>query len=90
MGKSLVFILIFLISVSIISAVCNDGQIDINTATTEELDNLYQIGPARGQAIIDTRPFSSVDDLVKVYGSGEKILEGIKAQGVACVNEETE
>jgi len=61
-------------------------QIDINTATLSQLDELTGIGPKYAQAIIDARPFSSVDDLAKVKGIGEKTLEKIKSQGLACVD----
>ncbi len=71
-------IFIFLISFSF-------GCIDINSASLEELDEIIYIGKVRAMAIIDARPFESVDDLVKVYGIGEKILEVIKGQGLACV-----
>lgn len=86
----LFFILIFLGNLSLISAICEENQIDINSASKEELDRLYGIGPVKAQAIIDTRPFNSVDDLIKVKGIGEITLNKIKEQGLACVNEETE
>ena len=71
-----------------ISAICNESQININTASLEELDALTGIGPVKAQAIIDTRPFNSVDDLINVNGIGEVTLNNIKLQGLACVSDE--
>lgn len=60
--------------------------IDLNTASLEELDRIEGVGPATAEKIINARPFSSVDDLLKVKGIGEKTLQNIKDQGIACVN----
>lgn len=82
------FIFIFLFSLYFVSCVCEENQIDINNASLEDLDKLTGIGPAKAQSIINSRPFSSVDDLIRVSGIGEVTLNNIKAQGLACVNEE--
>lgn len=84
MKKTLVFI--FLISICFVSSgVFAVGAIDINTASLAQLDTLTGIGPKYAQAIIDARPFSSVDDLIRVKGIGEKTLQKIKEQGLAYV-----
>src|ERR1035437_4522527 len=65
-------------------------SIDINNATLSQLDEIISVGPAIAQRIIDSRPFSSIDDLSKVKGIGPKTLQKIKDQGVACVGCQTE
>ncbi len=62
------------------------GTIDINIASLAQIETLTGIGAVKAQAIIDARPFSSVDDLIKVSGIGEKTLQKIKDQGLACVS----
>ena len=59
--------------------------IDINSASQEDLEKLSGIGPAKAQAIIEARPFSSLNDLIRVKGIGEKTLQKIKEQGLACL-----
>ncbi len=75
---------------SIISALCEEGQIDINTASAEKLDEIIHVGPKVAEYIIKARPFSSIDDLINVSYISSGYLEEIIDQGLACVNEETE
>lgn len=55
------------------------AQVNINTATKDELDGLKGIGPTKAQAIVDFRkkngPFKSVDDLQNVPGIGPATLK---------------
>ena len=59
-----------------------ESRININTATSQELQTLRGIGPALAQRIIEHRQisggFSTVDDLTNVKGIGEKTLEKIR------------
>ncbi len=61
--------------------------VNINTATSEELQTLPGIGEATAAAIIDERerngPFASIEDLMRVSGIGEKKFA--KVQGGICV-----
>ncbi|MBT3404704.1 hypothetical protein HN832_02775 [archaeon] len=82
----LFFLAIFLFQ--LVVAECSGNQIDVNSASLSELDEITGIGPAKAQAIIDARQYESLDDLTNAYGIGPATLERIKSQGLACVSSE--
>ena len=51
---------------------------NLNTASAEELDKLFDIGTVRSQAIIEGRPYKKIEDVMKVKGIKEGIFEKIK------------
>jgi competence protein ComEA len=59
-------------------------QVDLNTATLEQLVTLPGVGKQKAAAIIEYRKkngkFKSVDDLVNVKGVGKKMLAKLKGQ----------
>lgn len=58
------------------------GPIDVNVATTAELESLPGVGPATATAIVTERerngPFLDVDDLDRVPGIGPAKLEALR------------
>lgn len=54
------------------AAVC--AKVNVNTATTEELEGLPGVGPGMAAKIIAARPLSSDADLDAIPGVGEKVL----------------
>lgn len=59
------------------------GLININTASAGELDGLPGIGAVRAQAIIDNRPYSSIEDLVAKKTIPQSVYEKIKDRIIA-------
>ena len=56
-------------------------QVDLNTATAEELEELPGIGPKLAQQIIQyrqARPFSSARDVLKIKGFGKVRYENLR------------
>jgi len=66
-------------------AKCLEGQIDINEANQEEIEQLTGIGPTYAKRIIESRPYETVSDLINIKGIGEVTLRKINEQGLACV-----
>ena len=56
--------------------------VDLNAASSEELQTLPGIGPGRAEAIIYHReshgPFTRIEDILEVSGIGEKTFESIQ------------
>jgi len=90
--KILIILFLSLILFNIVpavSSICNENQIDINIAEIKELDKIINIGEVLAQRIVDSRPFSSIDDLIRVKGIGNITLQEIEEQNLACVNLES-
>jgi competence protein ComEA len=60
------------------------SPVDINSADAAALEQVKGIGPAKASAIVQFReangPFTSVDELVKVPGIGEKSVQQMREQ----------
>lgn len=79
MIKNFVVFVVFILLIGFSSA-C----IDINSANSEELQEIKGIGPVYAERIIEMRPFENLDRLVDVKGIGEKTLQKIKEQEIVC------
>jgi competence protein ComEA len=60
----------------------DDGRIDINRATADELDELPGIGPAIAARIVEFRedngPFGSIDELARVDGISARMVDELR------------
>jgi competence protein ComEA len=66
--------------VSLMPAVAWAGPVNVNSADAATLaKELDGVGPAKAQAIVDYRqkngPFRTAEDLLKVQGIGQKVLD---------------
>jgi DNA uptake protein ComE-like DNA-binding protein len=59
----------------------NDFDLDLNTASLEELERLPVLGRYRAQALIDARPFTAWEQVAHVEGIGRQALEDLRNGG---------
>lgn len=51
------------------------STVNINTATTAELDSLWGIGAARAKQIIDNRPYTALEELISKAGIPQNVYD---------------
>jgi len=57
-----------------------NGLININTASENELDSLPGVGPVTAKKIIDNRPYQTLEELVSKKSLGQALFEKIKGK----------
>lgn len=65
--------------VPLISASGGGTRVSVNSAPPDELDELPGVGPVMAERIVAGRPYSKLEDLLRVKGIGEKTLERLRA-----------
>ena len=54
------------------------GKVNLNTAEFSALEDLPGIGPATAKAIVEGRPWKSVDELDKIKGLGKNRIAALR------------
>jgi len=62
-------------------AIGNADGVDLNKASEQDLQRVGGIGEERAKRIVENRPFQSWEDLKKVEGFNEKLVEDLKQYG---------
>lgn len=63
----------------------SEACVNINTASTEELQQIIHIGETLAGELVQLRPLQSLNELLNLNGIGEKRLEDILDQKLACI-----
>lgn len=75
MFKNILMALVLALSLNTAALAAEDGQVDVNTATAEQLaEALVGVGASKAEAIVAYReengPFRHIDELINVRGIG--------------------
>jgi DNA uptake protein ComE-like DNA-binding protein len=62
-------------------AIGDAKNVDLNKASQQELEQVGGLGPDRARRIIQNRPFNSWDDLRKVEGFSDTLVNDLKQAG---------
>jgi competence protein ComEA len=63
-----------------IAAASTPSRIDLNTASLEQLESLPSIGPAKARAIVEHRPYRTIEDVMRVPGIKQGTFDRIKGR----------
>jgi DNA uptake protein ComE-like DNA-binding protein len=61
-------------------------SIRLHPPRAEDLDGITHLGAQRSTQIVAVRPFSDLDDLVRVDGIGVARVEAIRQEGLTCAS----
>ncbi|HYZ33937.1 MAG TPA: helix-hairpin-helix domain-containing protein [Crenalkalicoccus sp.] len=63
------------------SAIGDAKGVNLNTASVDELERIGGIGRQRAERIVQARPFASWDDLKRVEGFSDKLVQDLREAG---------
>jgi DNA uptake protein ComE-like DNA-binding protein len=63
------------------SAIGDAKGVNLNSASPEELDRVGGLGQERARRIVESRPFRSWDDLKRVEGFSDTLVNDLKQAG---------
>jgi hypothetical protein len=56
-------------------------DVDLNSASEDELAEDVGLGPGRARRLVESRPFASWDDVRRVEGMTDVVVEELKSKG---------
>jgi hypothetical protein len=62
-------------------AIGNAQGVDLNKASEQDLQRIGGIGEERAKRLVENRPYQSWEDLKKVEGFNEKLVEDLQKEG---------
>lgn len=69
------------------SAIGDAKGVDLNSASEQELEKIGGLGQQRAKGIVEGRPFRSWEEVRKLEGFSDKLVDDLKEAG-ATVGEE--
>jgi predicted DNA-binding helix-hairpin-helix protein len=60
-------------------------NVDLNTASEQELASVGGLGPERARRIVERRPIRSWDDLTNIEGFGERLVSDLRNARASAV-----
>ena len=83
MGIGIAGLLAAMLTTAAPSAAADAAQVNLNTASVEELEALPGVGPSKAKAIVEYRtahPFETIEEMKNVRGIGDATFEDLKDQ----------
>jgi len=63
------------------SAIGNANNVDLNSASEQELENVGGLGRERARRIVQSRPLNSWDDVKRIEGFSDGLVEDLRQAG---------
>lgn len=56
-------------------------RVDLNSASADEIRQSCDVGPSTAETLVKNRPFRDMDEIGRIPGVGQEIVEKLKAHG---------
>lgn len=68
------------------NAIGNAKNVDLNSASEQDLESVGGLGRERAERIVRSRPFQSWDDVKAIEGFSDKLVNDLKSSGATLGN----